>query len=632
MQTLVVADFELWLSLLAIMFLRCSKRLKDGKQHLYWSVVENRRLHDGRVLQRHVLYLGELNGHQERSWRKTVHLFGQDGTAPQQAFLFPDEHAPVETADSDLPIVRLHLGAMSLRKPRQWGACWLGCELWQQLGLDVFWRDHLPPSREGTRWDLVLQTLTLYRLIDPGSEWRLHRHWFDRTAIGDLLGGDATLADPHRLYACHDKLLTHKRALFDHLTQRWSDLFDAKYEVLLYDLTSTYFESNPPEDPTGLRRFGYSRDKRSDCVQVVIALIVTPEGFPLAYEVLPGNTTDKTTLKDFLAKIEDQYGKADRIWVMDRGIPTEEVLEQMRGSTPPVSYLVGTPKGRLTALEKDLLQRPWQQARPSVRVKLLPTENETYVLAESGDRIKKERSMRRRRLRKYLNTLRAITGRKRPLQRDALHQALGAAKKEAGRDARFVTVTVSHQRQEEGSDEAKTNAEAKSRKRKAKDETATLSYQLDRKKLGEAWRREGRYLLRTNMTESDPVKLWEYYLQLTEVEQAFKELKHDLAVRPIHHQLDHRIEAHIFISFLAYAMQVTLKARLKRTASGLTPRTVLEKFAAVQMLDVHLPTTDGREVILTRYTQPEKDLQLLLDQLKLTLPDQPPPRITATVR
>jgi len=614
-QTLGVAESKIRLFFPAIMFLRCSTRRKDGKEHLYWSVVENRRLHDGRVLQRHVLYLGELNGRQEASWRKTVGLFGQDETAPQQAALFPDHLAPAASADDTLPIISLRLGAMSLRRPRQWGACWLGCELWQQLGLDAFWRKHLPPSREGTRWDLVLQTLTLYSLINPGSEWRLHRHWFDHSATADLLGSDFTLADPHRLYACHDKLLPHKRALFDHLTQRWRDLFDAKYEVLLYDLTSTYFESDPPENPDGLRRFGYSRDKRSDCVQVVIALIVTPEGFPLAYEVLSGNTTDKTTLKDFLAKIENQYGKADRVWIMDRGIPTEEVLTQMRSSTPPVSYLVGTPKGKLTQLEQDLLQRDWKQARPQVRVKLLPKEGETYVLAESGERILKERSMRRRRLRRYLSALKSITQRQRPLKRDALHQAIGAAKKEAGRDARFVTLSVTHHGKGNGNG-------------KGKSQTATLTYRMDRRKLREARRREGRYLLRTNLSETAPATLWEYYLQLTEVEQAFKELKGDLALRPIHHQLDHRIEAHIFISFLAYALQTTLKARLRQSASGLTPRAVLEKFAAVQMLDVHLPTTDGREVILTRYTQPEKDLQLLLDQLKLTLPAQPPPKIT----
>lgn len=599
------------------MFLRCLKRLKDGKTHYYWSVVENRRLFDGRVAQRHVLYLGELNGPQESSWRRTVKLFGQDEDAPRQVALFPEDHVPLVIDEHDPPIVRIKLSGMSLRRPRQWGACWLGCVLWRQLGLDGFWRERLPPSREGTRWDLVLQTLVIYRLIDPGSEWRLHRYWFDHSAIADLLEGDFTLAEQHRLYECHDKLLHHKRALFDHLTQRWRDLFDAKYEVLLYDLTSTYFESDPPGQPTGLRRFGYSRDKRGDCVQVVIALVVTPEGYPLAYEVLPGNTADKTTLKDFLSKIEDQYGKADRVWVMDRGIPTEAVLAEMRSSTPPVNYLVGTPKGRLSALEQPLLERDWQQARPSMRVKLLPHEGETYVLAESRDRVKKERSMRQRRLRAYLKTLKSITQRKTLMKRDDLHQAIGAAKKEAGRDARFVKLTIGHHR--------KTTGKGKKQKQV---ELASLACELDRGKLREAWRREGRYLLRTNMTDEEPAKLWEFYLQLTEVEQAFKELKHDLAIRPIHHQFERRIEAHIFISFLAYALQVTLKTRLKQSAKGLTPRSALEKFATMQMLDVHLPTSDGREIIMARHTQPEKDLQLLLDQLKLTLPEQSPPRIT----
>ncbi len=404
--------------------------------------------------------------------------------------------------------------------------------------------------------------------------------------------------------------MAHKAALFAHLTARWRDLFDAKFEVLLYDLTSTYFESDPPADPADPRRFGYSRDQRSDCVQVVIALIVTPEGFPLAYEMLPGNTTDKTTLADFLAKIEKQYGKAGRIWVMDRGIPTEETLESMRQSDPPVSYLVGTPKGKLTALEADLATRDWQQARPRVRVKLLAQTGETYVLVQSQDRVAKERAMRRRRLRAYLDRLAEIQARKRPLKRDALHQALGAARKDAGRDARFVSVNV----QLHGTGQT---------------QRATLSWKLDRTTLRTAWRREGRYLLRTNLTESDPAKLWEFYLQLTEVEQAFKELKGDLALRPIHHQLAGRIEAHLFVSFLAYCLQVTLKARLRRSARGLTPRAVLEKFATVQMIDVHLPTTDGREIVMARHTQPEPDLQLLLDQLKLELPAQGPPKIQA---
>jgi hypothetical protein len=295
---------------------------------------------------------------------------------------------------------------------------------------------------------------------------------------------------------------------------------------------------------------------------------------------------------------------------MDRGIPTEETLEPMRASDPPVSCLVGTPKGKLTGLEAALATRDWQQARPSVRVKLLPQTGETCVLVQSQDRIAKERAMRRRRLRAYLDRLAQIKARRRPLKRDALHQALGAAKKDAGRDARFVQVEV----QLHGTGQA---------------QRATLSWQFDRKTLRTAWRREGRYLLRTNLTETDPAKLWEFYLQLTEVEQAFKELKGDLALRPIHQQLARRIAAHVCVSFLACCLQVTLKARLKRSASGLTPRAVLEKFAAVQRIDVHLPTTDRREIVMARHTQPEKDLQLLLDQLKLTLPEQGPPKIQA---
>ena len=591
-----------------LVFLRGCKRFKDGKDHLYWSIVENRRLSDGRVTQRHVLYLGELNGTQEASWRKTIEVLDPEQTAVQQVALFPEDRAPEPMDVSDVAIVRLRLDELRLERPRQWGACWLAIQLWEQLGLGGFWRQKLLPSREGTRWDLVLQTLAFYRLIDPGSEWRLHRHWFDHTALEDLLVGDFSLAEIHRLYDCHDKLLEHKTALFDHLTERWKTLFNAKYDVLLYDLTSTYFESPPPEEPSDKRRFGYSRDKRSDCVQVVIALVLTPEGFPIAYEVMAGNTSDKATLKDFLEKIEKQYGKANRTWLMDRGIPTEKVLKEMREHTPAITYVVGTPKGRLNQLEKSLSQQSWQKARPRVDVKVLPKDGEVYVLVQSADRVAKERSMRRRRLRRYLEQLQQLKDRKRPHQRDELHQALGGAKKLAGRDARFVEIDVTL----EGEGDA---------------QRARLNFHLMRDRLRKAWRREGRYLLRTNLSENDGAKIWQYYLQLTEIEEAFKDLKGDLALRPIFHQREDRIESHILICFLAYSLQVTLKARLRLSATGLTPRAVLEKFAAVQMLDVHIPTTDEREIVLTRYTQPEKDLQLLLEQLKLQLPDQPPPKI-----
>ena len=392
------------------------------------------------------------------------------------------------------------------------------------------------------------------------------------------------------------------KAVFDHLVSRWRDLFNASFDVLLYDLTSTYFESDPPADDEDKRRHGYSRDHRPDCVQVVIALVVTPEGFPLAYEVLAGNTRDCTTLKDFLARIERQYGKARRVWCMDRGVPTEEVLAQMRTSDPPVHYLVGTPKGRLTRLEEALLEKPWHAARPEVRVKLLAQDGELYVFAESRDRIAKERSMRRRQLKWLWQRLNKLSTMK--LTRDELLMKLGAAQTKTPATWRLIDIKVA-------------------------EKDGTFSYQLNRDKLRQVRRREGRYLLRTNLTETDPAKLWQFYLQLVEVEAAFRTLKGDLAIRPVFHQEEHRIEAHIFIAFLAYCVHVTLGRQLKALAPGLTPRAVLEKFAAVQMIDVFVPTTDGRELSLTRYTQPEPELKLLLEKLTLTLPAQAPPKITA---
>ncbi len=257
------------------------------------------------------------------------------------------------------------------------------------MQLNEFWLHRLPASRKGTRWLNVLKTLVAYRLLDPGSEWRLHRQWFDDTAMAELLGEDLGLVQIGKLYRCLDKLLVHKADFFKTLKARWQTLFGIKVDVLLYDLTSTYFESAPPA--SGKRRFGHSRDKRSDCVQVVIALIVTPEGFPLAYEVMPGNTADNTTLDDFLAKIETLYGKANRTWVMDRGIPTEDTLARMRAADPPIHYLVGTPKGRLSRLEQAFLARPWEDVRPCVQVKLLEQDGEVSVLAQSANRVSKER-------------------------------------------------------------------------------------------------------------------------------------------------------------------------------------------------------------------------------------------------
>lgn len=583
------------------MFLRANTRKKDGKVHRYWSIVENRRLPGGRVSQRHVLYLGEINSSQERGWRKSIEVFDERTEQSRSLSLFPEDR--IDEALVDESVVRLCLSQLRLCRPRMWGGCWLVLKLWERLGLDRFWVEQLPKSRKGTRWDQVLLVLVAYRLLSPGSEWRLHRQWFDRSALADLLGADAGLAEIHKLYACHDKLLEHKTALFDHLVGRWRDLFNVDFDVLLYDLTSTYFEADPPFGEQDKRRFGYSRDKRPDCVQVVIALVITPEGLPLAYEVLPGNTADKATLRDFLDRIERQYGKARRVWVMDRGIPTEETLEKMRTADPPVHYLVGTPKGRLTRLEKALLLKPWQEARPGVQVKLLPQDGELYVFAQSTDRVAKERAMRRRQLKRLWARLKQLSGM--TLSQQELLMKLGAARSQYPSAWRLLEVQVDKQ-------------------------NPHFTYRLKRDKLKQIRRREGRYLLRTNLTGSDPAQLWRYYLQLTQIEEAFKNLKGDLAIRPIYHQLEPRIEAHIFISFLAYCLHVTLAQQLRPHAPGLTPRSVLDKFSAVQMIDVEIPTTDGRTLQLTRYTEPPKELKLLLQRLHLELPAQPPPKINAT--
>src|SRR5712675_1485839 len=443
-------------------YLQCHHRFKNGKDHCYWSIAEKVRTHRGWV-QRHLMYLGEINDSQKSAWTKLIDVFDTDRQQTTELALYPADRVVPEHASAYG--VQVQLDQFELRHPRQWGACWVGCQLWDELKLDEFWKDRLSDSREGTNWRHVLETLSIYRLIDPGSEWRLHREWFKNSAMADLLEEDFSLAQKDNLYRCLDKLLEHRDALFKHLRQRWEDLFGVKFEVLLYDLTSTYFESEPPFGEGDKRRYGHSRDKRSDCVQVVIALVVTPEGFPLAYEVMAGNTSDRTTLGGFLERIEKVHGKAQRIWVMDRGIPTEEVLAEMRASDPPISYLVGTPKGRLSKLEKALLGLPWQAVRQGVDVKLLPQEQELYVLAQSHARIHKERAMRRRKLKWLWARLKQIAAME--LTREELLMKLGAARAKARAAWRLIEVEVAP-------------------------DDATFSLALNRDKLRQTRRREGR--------------------------------------------------------------------------------------------------------------------------------------------
>jgi transposase len=593
------------------MYLKCHSRLKDGKEHHYYSIAEKVACAGGRRVERHVFYLGEINDSQKEGWLKCIEAFDVSSQRQTKLALFASDQ-PVPTYAAEMG-VQVRLAEFRLERPRQWGACWVFERLWDQLKLEQFWRARLTPSREHTGWYHVLLVLCAYRLIDPGSEWRLHREWYQKSAMADLLHEDFALAAKDNLYRCLDKLVKHKSALFSYLQERWQDLFGIPYDVLLYDLTSTYFESDPPFPEGDKRRFGYSRDKRSDCVQVVIALVVTPEGFPLAYEVLAGNTSDKTTLPLFLKKIESQYGKARRVWVMDRGIPTEEDLGAMRQQTdPPIQYVVGTPKGQLSQLEAALLKLSWQQARPSVQVKLLAKEQELFVLVNSQARVSKERAIRRRKLKKLWARLKELKE-QRPSY-EALLMKLGAAKAEAGRVWSVVEVDL-----------PKAPRTKKARQQRVED----FHFALKQDKLREVLKREGRYVLRTNLKESDPAKVWQFYLQLVEVEEAFKNLKGDLAIRPIFHQVQARIEAHIFVCFLAYCLHVTLRHQLRAKAPGLTVRQVLEKFGRMQMMDVHFPTTDGRELVFVRYTQPEKDQQMLLAQMNWELPPQSPPRITA---
>ncbi len=585
------------------MFLRSTQRKKDGKVHRYFSVVENRRLPGSKSVQRTVLYLGEINDLQQSAWRNSLQVFDEDQQDYRTMSLFPDDReVPAEVLDS----IQVKLSGLELRRPRSFGACWLGCELWHQLGLDEFWQQRLPEAREAVSWEKVLQLEVVNCLVDPGSEFRLHRQWFVDSAMDELLETDFAVAAKDRLYRCLDRVLPHKQELFVWLKQKWADLFHADFEVLLYDLTSTYFEGEMEQNPKAQR--GYSRDKRPDCLQLVIALVVTTDGLPLAYEVMKGNTSDRTTLPGFLQKIEDTYGQARRVWVMDRGVPSEAILKDMRDPERQTFYLVGTPKSKINQHEKKWLNLPWQKVRDAVEVKLYEHEGELYVLAKSGGRQAKENAMRRKRLTRLLRKLRAM--RKSLPKRDQLLLRIGAAKKEAGRAFGFV------QMQTPSANQAVTRE--------------TFSFQVDKAKLKAAEQRDGHYLLRSNLTGEDPAVLWTRYVQLTQIESVFRSLKSELSIRPIRHQLEHRADAHVLVAFLAYCLQVTLKNRLTRHAPGLTPAAVFDKLATIQMVEVWIPMVDGRWLVMPRHTQPEPDVQALLNQIRIALPCQPPPRIKAS--
>lgn len=577
------------------MFLRSHGRSKDGKEHTYWSLVETIRTPDG-PRQRTVCYLGELNGSAQARWLKTIEVFNEQGEV-QQLKLFPSH---IEPPADDPQVARVLIQQVRLERTREFGACYVGWKLWQRLQLDTFFAALLDQDRAEVAWSQVAAVLAIHRLCAPGSELSIERHWYTATALEDLLGIAPQQINDTRLYRCLDKLLPGKTGLEQHLKQKYGELFGAQFDVLLYDLTSTYVEGAAHSNP--LMRRGYSRDHRPDCQQLVLAVVANTEGFPLSWEVFAGNRGDVTTLEAILRLMERKYGKARRIWVFDRGIVSEENLEAIRRRGG--QYLVGTPRSKLKEFAAELLnQQDWQQVRPEVEVKRvgIPRGTETYILCRTQGRKEKEQAMRSRfvtRIEAALSKLEKRVAVGRLKDRDKIQRQLGRI------EARHPQVADLYEMQVVESE-------------------AGLRVQWQARAERQSWRqaREGAYLLRTNLSADDPQQLWSKYMQLVEVEAVFRALKSELAIRPIYHQLERRVKAHVLVAFLGYALWVTLKHLLRRSGSEKSPVQALQLLAGLHSADIVLPTTDGREIRLRRITEPSTEQKQLLHQLHIELPD-----------
>lgn len=591
------------------MFLRSNRRSKDGKEHTYWSLVESVRTPDG-PRQRTLCHLGELNGSDQARWLRTIEVFNEHGEA-QQLKLFPSHVAP--PAD-DPYVARVLVHRVRLERTRQFGACYLGLELWKRLELDGFFEQAMDDEPADVPWSRVAALLAINRLCAPGSELAIEQRWYPSTALDDLLGIEEGKINDTRLYRCLDHLLPHKTKLEQHLKDRYGALFGAEFDLLLYDLTSTYVEGAAEKNP--MMRRGYSRDHRPDCEQMVIALIVNQEGFPFSYETFDGNRADVSTMETILRMVERKYGKVRRIWVMDRGIVSEENLAAIRKRGG--QYLVGTPRSQLKRFEAELLKDDWTQVRPEVEVKTvaIPQGEETYILCRTAGRKEKEKAIRSRfsgSMEKALQALEKTVASGRLKDRNQMERRLGKiqARHPSVNDLYEVCVR----------DTA---------------EGVRLFWQIkpDRKKWRES--REGAYLLRTNLQAGTAEELWSKYMQLTEAEACFRALKSELSIRPLFHQLEPRVKAHVMVAFLGYALWVTLKHLLQRRApiipapslSGInnaqpfSPMKALSLLSTLQSADIVLPTTDGREIRLRRITEPTAEQKSLLQQLALTLPDR----------
>jgi hypothetical protein len=588
------------------MFLRRCERGKNGKRHTYWALVESVRTPKG-SRQRIVAYLGDLKASEQSGWAQLGRqLDGKKRQTPQRS-LFDPPH--VDEPDDDEPVL-VRLSGVRFERLRDFGDVWLALGLWRLLKLDEHLQQLMPCGREDVPWASVAAILTIARFCEPASEFHIEHTWYRRTALDDLLGVPIEKVHSDRLYAALDRVLHHKDSLEKHLRDRLGELFELEYDLLLYDVTSTYFEGQCQANELAKR--GYSRDNRPDCLQVCIGLVVTPDGIPLGHEVFAGNRHDSTTVQEMIQSLEKKYGRARRVWVMDRGMVSEANLQYLRAQD--ASYIVGTPKAQLRKFEQHLIEQGWQQVQAGVEVKLVPGPNgsETFILARSADRRLKDDAIQQRfrtRLEAALTKLQAAaqSGRLRDLA--LANQRWGRLQQQYWRVARAYEVTIEPLPQPAGK--------------------ACLQITWQRHDDWSDWftHSAGCYLLRSNLTDVDAGTLWKRYIQLTEAEWAFRITKDELGIRPIWHQKADRVRAHILICFLAYVLWKTLAHWMQRSGLGDAPRTLIDELAKIKSGDVVLPARDQtnhaeRTVRLRCVTSPDAAQKVLLNRLGVTLPNR----------
>lgn len=579
------------------MYLRHTTRKKDGKTHVYWQLVRSVR-HGRKVVQETVAQLGELDAQGRANARALARNIAGEAATSQR---------PLFGSDDSIDAVPVKLGQVRLERSRAFGAVWLGWLLWQALELDELCRKLLPPGRERVGWADVVAILVIGRLCEPSSELHVAEQWYRTTALEDLLQVAAESVYDERLYRTLDRLLPHKEAIEQHLVRRIGELFDLDYELLLYDVTSTYFEGQCA-DPAIARR-GYSRDHRPDCVQVNIALVVTREGMPLGYEIFPGNTVDVTTVEEIVSTMERRFGKANRVWVMDRGMMSAENIAWLNQTGR--RYVIGTPRSELKRWSKQLTDKnDWRRIREDVEVKICrgPEGRESFLLCRSAARSEKERAMHER-FSKHIEAglesmARRIAKSKRALDGGVLERQIGRLLQRNARAAARYSISIED---DEGHD---SGLKLKWTTHPEWDEWANHS--------------EGTYILRSNVHDWSDEELWKTYIQLTEAEAAFRIHKSDLAIRPIWHQKAKRIQAHILVCFLGYAMWKTLQQWQSRAGLGDSPRTILTELSRITAADVVLPLADGsaRELRIRCVVRPDRSQALLIDRLGITLPQR----------